>query len=608
MRIKIFSNRKYVIYTIFLLIGIIFIFRLFYIQIIDESYKTSADNNSRRDITIYPARGLIYDRYGKLIVYNEATYDLIVIPRQVKKDINVSELCHLVGISKDDYNKKMVKAIKYSNRKPSIFEKQISKEVSGFIQEKIYKFPGFFLQPRTLRKYSKPIAAHLLGYIGEVNQKIIDTSKYYKSGDYIGISGIEKTYEEILRGKRGVKVISVDVFNREKESFHNGLFDVSAIAGKELNTTISLELQEYGELLMNNKIGSIVAIEPSTGEILALISSPGYDPNLLVGRIRSKNYLTLQDNPLKPLFNRALMAQYPPGSIFKIVQALVGLEEGVININTGFPCNKNLVNCHNHPSPTNVSKAIQYSCNPYFYAVYKRIIQQGKSRNNFIDSRIGLEEWKTHVLSFGMGQKLQIDLPSCNKGVIPDVEFYDKWYGKRRWAFSTIYSNAIGQGEVEVIPLQMANLAAIIANRGYYYTPHLIKSIGDNSEINAVFTTKHFTSVNAKFYDVVNEAMYSVVNKEGGTARRARIKSIEVCGKTGTAENPHGDDHSVFIAYAPKDNPKIAIAVYVENAGFGGTWAAPISSLMIEKYLTDTITRPLVEKKILEANFIPIKN
>ncbi|MCF8297920.1 MAG: penicillin-binding protein 2 [Saprospiraceae bacterium] len=599
-----FVDRKYVIWAIFVSIGLIFIIRLFYIQVVDDSYKTSAANNSRREITIYPARGLIYDRDGELLVYNEATYDLMVTPNQIKKnDSNITELCEIIGIGIDEYNERLKKAKKYSGRKPSIFEKQLSKVTAGYLQEKLYKFSGFYLQPRTLRNYPNPIAAHILGFIGEVNQTIIDNNNYYKSGDYIGVSGLEKSYEEALRGIKGKKIILVDNYNREKGSFQKGQYDVPAEAGKDLVSSISVALQQYGEKLMQNKKGSIVAIEPSTGEILAFISAPSYDPNLLVGRIRSENYVRLLKDPLKPLFDRALMAQYPPGSIFKIVQALIGMEMKVINPNTGFVCNKSLVGCHNHPNASNVAQAIQYSCNPYFYQVYRKIIQQGKVKNNFKDSRLGLAEWHKQAVSFGLGQRLGIDLPSCRPGVIPDVTFYDKWYGKNRWAFSTIYSNSIGQGEVEVVPLQMANLASIFANRGFYYVPHLIKAVGNSKKIDEKFTTKNYTTVSSNYFEIVAEAMSAVVNQEGGTARRARINGIEVCGKTGTAQNL-GEDHSVFIAFAPKENPKIAIAVYVENSGFGGTWAAPIASLMIEKYINDSIQNPLKEQTILEADFI----
>lgn len=596
-------DRKIVIGGIVVVISIIFITRLFFIQVLDASYKYSADNNVLRYETQYPARGLIYDRKGRLMVYNEAAYDLMIVPRQVK-EFDTLDFCKTLNISKEYVVDNIKIAKKYSRYKPSIFLKQLSKSDYAEFQEKLHKFPGFFVQVRTLRKYPDGIAAHVLGYIGEVDDKITKQNSYYKSGDYIGISGIENTYEEALRGQKGVKVFMVDVHNRIKGSFSGGKYDTIAIPGKSLVSSLDAELQKYGELLMKNKVGSVVAIEPSTGEILALVSSPTYDPNLLVGRTRAKNYSKLVSDSLKPLFNRALMAQYPPGSIFKIVQSLIALDQGVININTGFPCAKSIVNCHAHPPATDIQKAIQFSCNPYYYYVYSRMIQRGISTNKFKDSEIGLASWVEYTHSFGLGKKLQIDLPAVKKGNIPDVKFYDKWYGKGRWAFSTIYSNGIGQGEVEVIPLQMANLAAIFANRGYYYTPHLVKEIGDEKYILDEYKEKHFTSVNPKYFDIVAEAMRAVVEEAGGTARRARISDITVCGKTGTAQNPHGEDHSVFISFAPKDNPKIAIAVYVENSGFGGTWAAPIASLMIEKYIRDSITRPDLEKYILDADFI----
>lgn len=605
MNNTIYANRRFVIIAIMVFVCIVFIIRLFFIQIIDDSYKTSAANNSRRDMTVYAARGVIYDRDGIPIVYNEATYDLMVIPRQTK-GIDTLGLCKLLGMSKEEYVEKIKKAVKmYSSMRPSPFIKQLSKDDCGFIQEKLYKYPGFYLQPRTIRKYPKPIAAHAMGYIGEAGPHVIEKDPYYKPGDYIGISGLEKFYEQELRGKNGVNVVLVDVFNRIKGSFHNGDFDIPAVAGSDLYCTISSKLQEYGENLMQNKIGSIVAIDPKTGEILSFVSAPTYDPNKLVGREFPSNYMELQRDPLKPLFNRALMAQYPPGSIFKMVQALTALEEGVISENTGFPCNTGLLGCHIHPTATDVSKAIQYSCNPYFFMLFKKIIQQGKSKSNFKDAQLGLDEWKRHVSSFGLGQRIKIDLPSTKAGFIPGSDFYNRWYGKNRWAFSTIYSNAIGQGEVEVVPIQMANLAAIFANKGHYYTPHLVKSIGKNGIINDEYTKPHYTTIDLKYFNIIHDAMYHVVHTEGGTARQARIEGINIGGKTGTAQNPHGEDHSVFIAFAPFENPKIAIAVYVENAGFGGVWAAPIASLMIEKYLTDTIKRTELEGRILEAKILP---
>ncbi len=597
------KSRKYIIGAVIIFIFLVFIIKLFVIQVVKSEFKDSADNNSMRYVTQYPARGLIYDRNNKILVYNEAAYDLMIIPRQTK-EFDTLELVSLLGIRYEDVINKISKAKKYSYYKPSIFVKQISSKDYALLQEKLYKYKGFYVQIRTLRKYPKKIASHIFGYVGEVNKKTVDENTYYKSGDYIGISGLEKSYEKELRGKKGVKIFLVDNHNRIKGNYADEKKDTLPVIGKNLITTLDAELQGYGERLLNNKIGSIVAIEPKTGEILAMISSPSYDPNLLVGRIRTKNYKILVADTLKPLFNRAIMSRYSPGSIFKIVNGLVGLQMGVINEQTGFPCNKSLVMCHNHPTASNLKKAIQFSCNPYFYNVYRKIIQQGIKKSIYKDSEIGLREWRKYVLSFGFGEALNIDIPGVKGGLIPYVEFYNKWYGEHRWAFSTIYSNGIGQGEVEAIPIQMANLAAIIANKGFYYIPHFVKSVGDKKEMRKEYKHYHYTKVNKKHYDVVSEAMYAVVNEPGGTARRARIKNIEICGKTGTVQNVHGEDHSGFIAFAPRENPKIAIAVYVENAGFGGTWAAPIASLMIEKYLTDTISNKYKEDRILNANFI----
>ena len=588
-----FSDRKSVIFSIFLTTGIIFLFRLFYIQIIDDSYKLSADNNVLRYITQYPARGVIYDRNGKLLVQNQPAYDLMVIPKQLK-EIDTTDFCRLIEITKEQLISKLLIARKYSLYKPSVFQKQLSVEMYAAFQEKLYKFPGFFVQLRTLRKYPQNIAAHVLGYVSEVDSKIIENDSYYKAGDYIGNSGIEQSYEKILRGKKGIKVFVVDVFNSIKGSFANGEYDSLSVPGISITSTIDSKLQKYGELLMQNKKGSIVAIEPSTGEILALVTSPAYNPNLLVGRVRSENYKILETDTLVPLFNRALMAQYPPGSTFKVIEALIGLQEQVIFPNTMFSCNKSLVNCHNHPSPLDLHGSIQNSCNPYYYMVFKRIINKGISDNK--DSETGFEEWRKHILSFGLGNKLNIDIPNEKSGNIPSANYYNKVYGKGRWRFETIYSLGIGQGEILFVPLQMANYTATIANRGYYYTPHLIK------EPQPARHHKNQTTIDPEYFDLIVEAMWDVV--ERGTATRAKIKDIAVCGKTGTAENPHGEDHSIFIAFAPKDKPEIAISVVVENSGFGGTWAAPIASLMIEKYLTDSTSRPWEEDRILNADFI----
>jgi penicillin-binding protein 2 len=600
------SNRKFIVGLIFLVIGIIFIIRLFNVQVLNDEYKLDSDNNVLREITEYPARGLIYDRNGELLVYNEAAYDLMVIPKQVK-EVDTTAFCKLLEIEKEEFVGKFNKAKSYSRYKPSTFLKEISSLSYAIIQEQLFKYPGFYVQTRTLRKYPRNSAAHILGYIGEVNQTTIDDRPYYRSGDYIGKSGLEYSYEEILRGTRGVKRILVDVHSREKGSYLDGATDTMAVTGKILKTSLDIVLQEYGELLMKNKKGSIVAIEPKTGEILSLVSAPNYDPNMLVGRAVKKNYPILSRDTLNPLFNRALMAKYPPGSIFKTVQAMIGLQDGVISENTGFACNKSYVGCHNHPNAGSVAASVKMSCNPYYYNVFRRILQQKRVKSIFKDSELGLAIWSNQVKKFGFGQQLETDLPSIKSGFVPDVSFYNKWYGEGRWAFSTVYSLSIGQGELGVIPLQMANLAASIANRGHYYVPHFIKKIDKIKSVPKKFTKKYEIGIDKKHIDLVIQGMYGVVYEPGGTARRARIHdSIIVCGKTGTAQNPHGEDHSVFIAFAPKDNPQIAIAVYVENAGGGGRWAAPIASLMIEKYLTDSIAvrnKPK-EKIILEANFL----
>lgn len=599
------TNRKFIVGAIFSIIGLIFIIRLFNVQVVNNKYKLDSANNVLRVITEYPARGLLYDRNGKLLVYNEAAYDLMVIPGQLKT-IDTVLFCKLLNIEKSVFIEKVNKAKSYSRYKPSVFEKELTAENYANIQDQMYQFQGFFAQTRTLRKYPNNNAAHLLGYIGEVNNAVLEKNKYYKSGDYIGKSGIELAYEHLLRGKRGVRKILVDVHNREKGSYNNGLEDTLSVAGKNLTTTIDLDLQTYGELLMQNKTGSIVAIEPQSGEILSLVSSPGYNPNLLVGRSIKTNYPILTKDSLKPLFNRATMAQYPPGSIFKTVQALIALQEGVITENTGFQCVRSLVGCHNHPTATNVAASIKMSCNPYYYFVFKRLIQQGKVKSIFKDSEIGLAKWNQNVKKFGFGGTLHTDIPGVKNGLVPGVDFYNKWYGEGRWAFSTIFSLSIGQGELGVIPIQMANLAAIIANKGYYYPPHVIKKIDGKDSLPPDLSEKVSVGINSEYFLPIIEGMRGVVDEPGGTARRAKINGITVCGKTGTAQNPHGEDHSVFIAFAPMDNPKIAIAVYVENSGFGGTWAAPIASLMMEKYLTDSISDPLKEKRILEANLLNV--
>lgn len=604
---KQFTDRKYVFIGLVVVICFIYIVRLFYIQIIEDKYKLDAKNQAFRYLTDYPIRGYIYDRNGKLLVYNEAAYDLMVTPKLVTKDLDTADLCKLLGITQVTFIKKMKKAREAPNspRKPSIFEKQISAQTYAALQEKLYKFQGFFVQSRTLRKYPQKTAAHLLGYIGEVSKRTTDKDPYYKEGDYIGISGIEKAYEKELRGIKGMKIVMVDVHNREKGSFAEGKYDTLSVPGKNLTSSLDGDLQMYGEQLMQNKIGGAVAIDPSTGEVLALVASPSYDPNLMVGRARSANYAMLaRDTVGVPLFNRALMAYYPPGSTFKLVNALIGQQEGVLFPETRYPCARGYPvmggrpACHAHPGPLDLMGSVQHSCNSYYAFAFRSIIDNKKYKS----AEEGYKAWREYVLSFGVGKKINSDLPQELKGFVPTVEYYDKYFGKNQWKSSTIVSLSIGQGELGVTPLQMANIMAIIANRGYYYIPHVIRYVGDKKYIKPEFTQKNYTKVDPKYFDVIIDGMEQVVL--AGTARVAKLDSISICGKTGTAQNPHGKDHSVFVAFAPKDNPKIAIAVMVENSGFGATWAAPIASLMIEKSLTGKITRPELEKRMFEGNLI----
>ena len=600
-----YNDRQFVIYLIFLSIGIIFVLRLFFIQIIEDRYKISADNNVLRYDTDYPLRGLIYDRNGELLVYNEASYDLMITPRLVKK-LDTLEFCQLIGIEKDLFKTKFKIAKNYSPYKPSIFEKQISKETYASLQEKMHNFPGFYVQPRTLRRYPKPIAGHVLGYIGEVTQDQIDNDNYYKSGDYIGISGIEKSYEKALRGKKGLRIKLVDVFNREKGSYEKGKFDTVSTPGYNLYSSIDAKLQEYGEKLMADKRGSIVAIEPATGEILTVVSSPNYDPNLLVGRERSKNYVKLlADKVNKPLFNRALVAQYSPGSTFKMINALIGLQEGVLTTNTRYSCSSGYrlggltIRCHPHASPLDVYESIQYSCNSFYCYAFRSIIDNKKYKA----ARDGFIVWRSYLKSFGIGEKLESDLPNVGRGNVPTPEYYDKLHGSKRWNSFSIISLAIGQGELAITPFQMANIAATIANRGYYIAPHILRALGTKNNHLSKFKNKNLTKVEKKNFDIIVEAMYRVV--ENGTARIAKIDSIEVCGKTGTVQNTQGMNHSSFIAFAPRNNPKIAISVFVENSGYGATWAAPIASLMIERYLKGKVKRLELEERMISGQIIP---
>lgn len=598
-----YSDRKFVIGGIIILVSFIFIIRIFYLQIIDDSYKMSSENNSQRQVTQYPARGVITDRKNKILVYNEAAYDLMIIPRQLKP-FDTIDFCNVLEISREQVRTIISETKNYSRYKPSVFLKQLSPETYAVLQEKLYKFPGFFVQARTLRKYPLRIAAHLLGYIGEVDEAKTLEDSYYKSGDYVGISGIEKSYEEKLRGTKGVSIFLVDVHNRIKGSYKNGKYDTLPIPGLNIETSLDADLQAYGEKLMQNKTGSIVAIEPSTGEILTLVSSPTYDPNLLVGRVRAVNYQKLSEDSIKPLFNRALMAKYPPGSTFKLINGMIALQEGVITPRTTFSCSLGYhaggltVDCHRHPSPLDYLGSIQNSCNAYYCNTFRLILDDPL----FNSVSKSFSNWRNHVVSFGFGSRLGCDLLNELPGFIPDVTYYDRYFGKNRWKSLTVISLAIGQGELGITPLQMANLTATIANRGYYYIPHIIKKVEGQESIDNKFTTKHYTTIDKEYFELVIEGMEKVVT--GGTARVAFMDSIAICGKTGTAQNPQGDCHSIFIAFAPKINPRIAMAVYVENGGYGSYWAAPIARLMIEKYLNDSISRPDLEERMFNGNLI----
>ncbi len=594
-----FLGRKNGIITIFVCLAIIYVIRLFTLQILESDYKLSADNNVLRYTTEYPARGLIFDRNGALLVYNEALYDLMVIPKQMK-DFDTTDLCEILETNKEFFIIELEKAKTYSLYKPSIVYKQISSIRYAELQEKLYKFPGFYVQTRSTRKYPLSIAAHVLGYVGEVSPKTIESDKYYKSGDYIGISGIEKSYEKYLRGVKGLKIYLVDVHNRIKGSYKEGRYDSTAVVGRNVISTLDATLQQYGELLLLNKRGSIVAIEPSTGEILALVSSPGYDPNLFTASERSKNYKKLVNDSLKPLFNRALMAYYPPGSTFKLVNALIGLQENVITTTSSFSCGggfnigSHIVKCH-HGGAVDFYGSISGSCNSYYCNVFARILNSDK----YNSVEIAYTKWREYVLSFGLGKKLGSDLQYELPGIIYNSDYYNKYYGKNKWRAFTIISMAIGQGELGFTPFQIANMTAIIANRGYYYIPHTVKKIDGLETIDSIYLQKNYINIEQQYFEEVVKGMQMVV--ESGTAYSAYLPGLTICGKTGTAQNPHGEDHSIFVAFAPMENPKIAIAVYIENGGFGSTWAAPIASLMIEKYVNDTITRKWLEDRMING-------
>jgi len=604
------SGRKYFIGGFFVLVAFIYILRLFYIQVINDKYKLDAQNNAFRYQTEYPMRGYIYDRHGKILVYNEPSYDLLVIPREAKGCDTLS-LCETLEITKAEYLKRMKRASQAPNspRKQSVFEKQMSAETFAALQEKMYRFKGFFVQKRAVRKYPKPVAAHLLGYVSEASKAKTEKDPYYKEGDYIGMSGIERSYEDALRGKKGVQIAITDVHNKIIGKYMDGKYDTMAIQGKPLYCTIDRDLQEYGEKLMQGKKGALVAIEPSTGEILCIISAPTYDPNLLVGgKTRARNFSRLYADTNSPLFNRALQAMYPPGSTFKLIDALIGQNDGVIKRSTSFPCAQGYPpmggkpKCHPH-APVDLVGSVAQSCNSYYSYVFREIVDQ-KKYPTFVE---GYTHWRNTVMTFGPGTHLGTDLPYDKPGNVPSVPYYNKVFGKNGWRSNTIVSLGIGQAELLLVPLQMANVVATIANKGFYYIPHCVKGVGTEKTIDKKFTEKKYVAVqNQEAYTNVIDGMQMCF--DAGTAYYSRVPGVVACGKTGTAENPHGKSHAVFMAFAPRENPKIVIACLIENAGFGGVWSAPIVSLMIEKYVTGKVTRPELEKRMMAVDLIQGKN
>ncbi|HEY9561597.1 MAG TPA: penicillin-binding protein 2 [Anseongella sp.] len=605
-----YFERKYIVQGIIIAAAFILVARLFYMQILDKQYVLSAEDNVLRRNVVYPARGIVVDRDNRILVQNQPVYDLMVVPKDVRA-FDTLALCRLINIEREEFQEKLRKARQYSYYKASLFEKQLSDTLYASLQEALYQFPGFFVQNRTVRNYPHDAAAHVLGYVDEVTEGDIKRSNnFYRQGDYIGRSGIERAYEEVIRGHRGVYFELVDAFNRPKGSFQNGRFDTAAVAGEPLVSSLDLEVQELGEALMQNKIGSIVAIEPKTGEVLAFVSSPSYDPNLLVGRKRGNNYMKLLRDENNPLFIRPTQAQYPPGSTFKPLMALIGLQEGIVTADTRFPCyggyrmGRLTVRCtHNHP-PLNLPQSIQGSCNAWYCHEFARLIDNNPRAASAADA---YKRWRQYLENFGLGLPSKIELPYEVSGIVKKASYYDDIYGSGHWRSSNIISLAIGQGELGVTPLQMANMMAAIANKGYYYRPHLVKSIGDEKYVPPEFTEKIHTGIDPEHFEIVHQGM-QMVFEPGGTAVYSRINGINICGKTGTAQNPHGKDHSIFTAFAPRENPRIAIAVVVENAGYGSTWAGPIASLMIEKYLRDSISRPdYYVDRLLDANLMPEK-
>ena len=600
--------RIYLLKVLTIVIGVIFFVKLFGIQVLNKDYDKLSQNNAIIEIEDYPERGFIYDRKGRILVSNQPAYDILTVPENLSTFDTLS-FCMITGIDKKELIINLESARKFSMRLPSVVVNQISKETYAKLQEQMWKFQGFFIQKKSIRDYRVNFGANVLGYVSEVNSEDLIRDKYYRQGDLIGRQGIEKSYEKELRGKKGKKFLQKDRFNRIIGPYKNGNYDVESSLAKNISLTIDIELQSYGEKLMMNKRGGVVAIEPETGEVLALISAPSYDPNILVGRQRSKNYKTLANDTIsKPLFDRALLAQYSPGSTLKPLNALIALQEKVIDKETKYECNKGFYYAKNahmdcnciYGTKNNLIGSIQKSCNTFFSKTYINLISNSTSPAN------GVENWKKYLESFGLGNFLGYDLPIGRPGLIPNSEFYNNLYIGENWSATNIISNGIGQGEVLATPIQLANYASAIANKGYYITPHFVKGIDEENA--KIKLAKIRTAINSNYFNSVIDGMHKVI--EEGSGRIAKIKGLNVCGKTGTVENyttikgkkTQLTDHSIFIAFAPKENPKIAIATFIENGYWGSRWAAPISSLMIEKYLNNSISRPRLEKRMLNGS------
>ena len=588
----------------FLLFGAtgIFIARLFYIQLIDERYTLNAANNAQRIEKVFAPRGVMLDRNGQVMTSNQIAYDVEATPR-LMKNIDTVRLASLLGEEVDRLTRALQKAKVYSPFRPSAILRGLTANDYARIQEEISFYPGIHLRRRILRKYITPTGGNVLGYVSEVNDYLLGKKPEYEMGDYIGISGIEASYEEALRGKAGRRYITVDNLNRDVGPLQGGKYDQKPVPGENLTLTLDATLQAYGELLMSGKRGSIVAIEPQTGEILALVSAPNYDPNALVGRYRSRNYSRLYTDSInKPLYDRGILAEYPPGSPFKVLNALIALQEGVITPATQFTCidgyhfGRLHVGCHCKAGTLDLRQSISKSCNNYHCQILK------KTLDKFPTASQGVNQWHKHVTSFGLGQFLGVDLPTGRRGFVPDGSYYNRVYRSDRWKSPTVISLAIGQGELVVTPIQLANVAAAMANRGYWYTPHVVRQIGSNPVDPEIFHFKHVTTIDPEHFDIIIQGMADVF--ESGTARASRLDGLPMAGKTGTAENPHGQDHSIFMAFAPVDNPKIALAIIVENGYWGSRWAAPIASLMMEKYIHGDVSRPLLEKTMVEGSLV----